>query len=338
MRATIADIARAAQVSTATVDRVLNARGGVREKTRQTVMTVAAQLGYLDDGGAIVPVGRPVTLHVLLPEGTNAYIDELEAQFQRQSETLGHVSVNVERLPKLAPLSLADRIAALRGASDGIALVGLDHPAVREALCGISARGVPVLTIASDVQHVPGRQYVGIDNSHAGRLAGLLAGRFLGAAASSKVALLSGSLAYRGHQEREMGFRQILNEEFPNLQLVEVREINEDRALARSAVGTLLARHPDLAAIYNIGGGTIGVCEALEETGRSKNVFLFAHDLSEAKRAYLLNGTVDAIFDQDPTQQVREALASLVSRVRRFRYTFIQPSLRVIFRENLPAA
>ena len=66
-------------------------------------------------GGPIVPVGRPVTLHVLLPEGANAYIDELEAQFQRQSETLGHVSVNVERLPKLAPLALADRIAALRG-------------------------------------------------------------------------------------------------------------------------------------------------------------------------------------------------------------------------------
>ena len=273
------------------------------------------------------------------PKGANAYIDELEAQFQRQSETLGHVSVNVERLPKLAPLALADRIAALRGASDGIALVGLDHPAVREALCGISARGVPVLTIASDVQHVPGRQYVGIDNSHAGRLAGLLAGRFLGAAASSKVALLSGSLAYRGHQEREMGFRQILNEEFPNLQLVEVREINEDRALARSAVGTLLARPPrPCRDLQHRVAARSAYARLSKKPGGRKTSFFSPTICRRPKRAYLLNGTVDAIFDQDPTQQVREALASLVSRVRRFRYTFIQPSLRVIFRENLPAA
>jgi LacI family transcriptional regulator len=336
MRATIADIARAARVSPATVDRVLNGRGGVREKTRQAVMAVAAQLGYLDDSGPIVPDGRTVTLHVLLPDGANDYIDGLETEFRRQSETLGHVTVNVERLPKLDHLAMADRIVSLAGKADGVAIVGLDHPLVAEALRGLSSKGVPVLTLASDVQNVPDRQYVGIDNFHAGRLAGLLAGRFLGATDGSKVALLSGSLAYRGHQEREMGFRQILSAEFSHLAVTEVRGVREDRALARSVVGSLVAEHPDLALIYNIGGGTIGVCEALEDAGLSQTVFLFAHDLSVAKRAHVLSGTIDAIFDQDPTQQVRESLAFLVSRVRHFRYVFIQPSLRVIFRENLP--
>ena len=37
MRLTIADIARAAGVSTATVDRVLNERAGVHARTRQRV-------------------------------------------------------------------------------------------------------------------------------------------------------------------------------------------------------------------------------------------------------------------------------------------------------------
>ena len=51
-------------------------------------------------------------------------------------------------------------------------------------------------------------------------------GRFLGTAEPKKVALFAGSLSYRGHEEREMGFRHILAEEFPNL---------TDRRAARDA-------------------------------------------------------------------------------------------------------
>ena len=42
----IADIAREAGVSTATVDRVLNHRGGVRQPKRDLVLEVARRLNY----------------------------------------------------------------------------------------------------------------------------------------------------------------------------------------------------------------------------------------------------------------------------------------------------
>jgi LacI family transcriptional regulator len=48
-RATIVDIARLADVSTATVDRVLNGRQGVKEATVKRVMKAAAELGYVDE-------------------------------------------------------------------------------------------------------------------------------------------------------------------------------------------------------------------------------------------------------------------------------------------------
>ena len=44
--ATILDIAKAARFSTATVDRVLNNRPGVRESTRAAILKVAAELKY----------------------------------------------------------------------------------------------------------------------------------------------------------------------------------------------------------------------------------------------------------------------------------------------------
>ena len=44
------DVAAAAGVSTATVDRVLHQRGRVRQATAQRVLSAASRLGYLPDG------------------------------------------------------------------------------------------------------------------------------------------------------------------------------------------------------------------------------------------------------------------------------------------------
>jgi LacI family transcriptional regulator len=49
---TLYDVARAAQVSTATVSRVVHGQSGVRSATRQRVLEVIEELGYIPDGAA----------------------------------------------------------------------------------------------------------------------------------------------------------------------------------------------------------------------------------------------------------------------------------------------
>jgi LacI family transcriptional regulator len=49
---TLYDVARAAQVSTATVSRVVHGQSGVRSATRQRVLDVIEELGYVPDGAA----------------------------------------------------------------------------------------------------------------------------------------------------------------------------------------------------------------------------------------------------------------------------------------------
>ena len=66
--------------------------------------------------------------------------------------------------------------------------------------------------------------------------------------------MIAGSLSYRAHEEREMGFLHLFEEMFPAIEVVGLREGHDDEAQELPPDRALLAQHPDLAGIYNIGG------------------------------------------------------------------------------------
>jgi LacI family transcriptional regulator len=338
MRSTLTDVAREAGVSAATVDRVLNNRAGVRQRTRQVVLETARRLGYIGPGD--VPAQHAaqdaIRLDFVLPVGTNAFIRMLHENLRSQGEARPELDVHVHAIEGFNPDTLASTLDELTGTSQGVGLIALDHPTVREAIRALSARDVKVVTLATDVLHVPRVAYVGIDNRQAGRLAGQLLGRLLGRDRPHKVAMFAGSLSYRGHQEREMGFRHILAEEFPTLSIVELREMLDDRERAYQEAVSLLDRHPDLAGIYNIGAGNQGIARALKERGRDRAVILIGHELTEGTKRLLLDGTMDAVIDQNPRVEAREALNILTHAVRGIPYEGHPPRLHLVLKENIP--
>lgn len=333
MRSTLVDIARESGVSTATVDRVLNNRPGVKERTRTAVMDAANRLGYFN---AAASQDARLKLDFVLPEGTNAFILTLKAELERQLGGMTDVDARVHTVEGFNPDLLAAKLAELESSSQGVGLLAFDHPAVREGIRRLADRGVKIVTMVSDIQHTPRIGYVGIDNRAAGRLAGYLIGRFLPKDMPQKIALFAGSLAYRGHEEREMGFRHILSEEFPYLQIVDLREIRDDRVRAYEESTTLLRSHPDLAGIYNIGGGNSGIGNALEECGRSREVVFVGHEVTEDTRLMLIRGTMDALIDQNPRVEARETIAMLKATIRGEPLMYIGPRTQVVLKENIP--
>lgn len=336
MRSTLIDIAREAGVSAATVDRVLNNRSGVRNRTREIVIETAQRLGYIsEDPAQPRPApGTTVRLDFVLPKGTNTFIKMLHQQLEMQGAARPDLDVRIATIEGFNPDTLARTLHELRGQTQGVGLIALDHPTVREAIRALSASGAKVVTLASDIMHVPRIAYVGIDNRQAGRLAGYVLGRFLGTAEPRKVALFAGSLSYRGHEEREMGFRHVLAEEFPNLQIVELREMLDDREKAFTEASALLDRHGDLAGIYNIGAGNQGIARALKQRGCS--VVFVGHEATEGNKTLLLDGTLDAVIDQNPRVEAREALNILSQSVRGLDYEAHPPRLQIVFKENIP--
>ena len=60
------------------------------------------------------------------------------------------------------------------------------------------------------------------------------------------------------------------------------------------------------------------------------------HDATAGTRELLLDGTLDAVIDQNPRVEAREALNILKQSVRNLPVDFHSPRLQVIFKENLP--
>jgi len=336
---TIADVAGAAGVSAATVDRALNGRSGVHTRTRSRVMSAAQRIGYVDL--AVTPEKtrrRPVQLAFFVPGGTNTFMSNLGHTLQAVARAAPDVDLSLHRLDTYRPEALAAGLRQAAADADGIGVIALDHPIVRDAIRDLAAAGKRVLTLVSDISDVPRFAYVGIDNRAAGRLAGHLLGRFLRQPAG-EVALFAGSLSYRGHEEREMGFRRICAEDFPGIVLLPTQEVEDDIDSAFTAARRVMARHPGLAGVYCIGGGVRGIARALQEPGRSNRPVFIGHELTEHTRRFLLSGLLDAVIDQDP---VAEAQLSIDTLTRLVRGDLVPaPAMlraHAIFRENIPDA
>jgi LacI family transcriptional regulator len=342
-RANITDLARHAGVSTATVDRVLNRRGGVRLPTVHRVLGAADRLGYLLPPELLSSYRpEPMRLAFVLPVGANRYLQLLAETIARSNDEMMpfNVECHADLITGFNPQALADRLRELAPHYDGVAFMALEHPLVREAVAALHAQGVFVLTLISDLSNSHRSAFVGMDNRSAGRTAGLLLGRFIGAAdpSGNKVAMFAGSLSYRGHEEREMGFRHILAESFPALEVIGLREGHDDPASNYRQAKALVEQYPDLVGIYNVGGASEGIARALREARRPRRVVFIGHGLTAETRALLIDGTTDAIINVAPETLMRSA-ARIFCNLRddRAALSGIDPiPIGVFLRENLP--
>ena len=340
MKMTLEDVAREAGVSLATVDRVVNGRVGVHARTIQRVNAAIKQLGFLPDPHASrLARTRDYDFRIVLPTGENEFMNALAAEFQaaRERQLQDRVRLTIQYVDTFDGEALAAALEKLPSGIDGVAVVALDHPAVTEAINALADAGTVVLTLVSDVPNSRRAHFVGIDNFAAGRTAASLIGRFVGAR-QGKVGMIAGSLALRDHVERQFGFEQVISREYPNLEVLPVREARDENARVEAVARSLLNDHPDLVAIYNAGGGQLGVMSALETANRASKVVFVAHELTASTRRHLVKGTVDALINQDAGHMARST-ARILTALREGRPIVTgQEHIRIdiFLRDNIP--
>ena len=262
---------------------MVNRRDGVRAETVARVEQAILKLGYRADPlAARLARNRTHRFAFILPTGVNSFMTLLEEQVRRTAERLAaeRAFIDIIHIDVFDPAALAAALETLPDTYHGVALVALDHARVRAAIDDLSQRGIPVVTLVSDVPQSRRVHYVGIDNPAAGRTAGALMGRFL-AGKRGTIGLIAGSTALRDHAERHFGFHQVIATEFPGLTVLPPLEGRDDSDRNEALTLQLLRERPDLVGIYNIGAGNRGIARALEATGSAGRVVWIAHELTQ---------------------------------------------------------
>lgn len=340
-RPRISDIAHEAGVSVATVDRVLHGRPGVKKHTTDLINSVINQLAYGTPPSAARRVLKKLKFDIILPVGPNTFMDVLESETQRVFTPLAEAGVTIKthRIDRFDPQVLTDHIRAIAPTTNGIAVVAVESPMVREAVNEVVDLGIPVVTLVSDLSTSHRISYVGIDNRAAGRTAGALMGRMV-PLASGKVVLVAGSfgLNYRDHEEREMGFQRVLSERFPNLRIADRIESHDDFQETYRQTMSILEREPGIVGIYNISGGNRGIGTALEETKTVNEIVFIGHELTQFSRQFLVSGTMDAVIDQSPKLEAERIAEILFNFHNQTEFSpLLDPiPIQIFLRENLP--
>lgn len=308
------DVAQAAGVSLATVDRVVNRRGGVSGEKEAAILAAARRLG-LDRRLAL----RPRTIKrvaVLIQPPANPFHAQLREGIEQARAIFRDLTLQMQviHIDPARPDRIAARIADAGRTADGLILTVPASPGIRAAIRALPPR-IPVVTMADDIPDSGRAAFIGPDDQQSGRVAGDLMGLFLGPA-GGEVLVLIGRFDMPGHGARANGFLEVLAERHPAVRVAEVRETGEDRAMA----GTLAARaaraNPDLRGVYLCSTGSADVTAAL--AGRRPQVAVITHELTPARRALLRARQLQAVIDQKPMLEARiavETMARLLGRL-----------------------
>ena len=306
----VKDIAFQAGLSTATVDRVLNGRAGVRRQTSLRVEAAMDELRKQEKSAGLK--GRTHVFDVVM-EAPDRFTRAVRRAFESQAAAFQPLTIRArfhftEQMHDAALSRLMTRIRQ-RG-SDGVVLKAPDTSDIRNSVEAMTVAGVPVVTLVTDLPGSSRLAYAGSDNRVAGETAAYLIGARLKGHPGTVLATLS-SNRFRGEEEREGAFRAMLHSRCPELRVISISEGFGKDWTTGAQVRSALVEEERILAVYSIGGGNRSIVDAFEATGRPLPVHV-AHDLDEDNVALLRAEKLSYVLHHSLEADAAHALATLI--------------------------
>ncbi|WP_040853341.1 LacI family DNA-binding transcriptional regulator [Phyllobacterium sp. YR531] len=301
------EVAELAGVGIATVGRVLNERGGVKPETARKVIAAARELGL----PRILPspYQRVLRFEVLLSRPDLPLIGRMSREFSILSESLGRTALILRSiLADDRAEHFAERMRTTE--ADAVITYAPNKEPVLEAAATLVARGIPLITLISDLPAHLRLTYAGPDH----RASGLTAGWFIARMAKpGEVLVLCNHQQYQAHLMRLQGLKDALTRHSDQHTIAEVIDEGDQGRMSSLLLKAAVRRYQRVTAIYDAGAAHQAVEAVIKQYPLGSRPTFIGHELTDQTRRMIDEGTMDLAIDQNPERQARFALETLLA-------------------------
>lgn len=205
-------------------------------------------------------------------------------------------------------LRLMDRLIAAK--VDGIIIQGIEGERFVDLVHKSIERGIPVITIDTDVKSSERNAYVGTDNYYAGQLAGRTI--IENTTGKQYVGIVTGRFDAINQQQRIEGLKDEIASH-PRIQIVATMESNITRIGATQATYELLKEHPEINALIGTSSlDGIGMVTGLEEIAPKKEVYITAFDVLPRTLELIQRNKINATIAQYPVEMGSKSVEVMI--------------------------
>ncbi|WP_157442527.1 LacI family DNA-binding transcriptional regulator [Deinococcus misasensis] len=328
----INDVARQAGVSIMTVSRALNNTGRISPETRERILKIATEMGYVADPRArSLRTGKIGLLGLVMPSFASPLINALAVAVAEDAERQGH-ELLMHTFTRKTPAEDAQRVRVLLGGLTDGAIIG--HPAQDPEFQQVLEQcGVP-LVLVSHEQYQTSLPTVRVHNQRAAQEAT----RHLLALGHRQIAFLEGTASSGQSHLRKQGFLQAMQEARAEVHPQWLVPAHFTRDGGKQAMKHLLQSQVRPTAVFAANDlSALGAMDALAEAGlrvpEDVSVLGF-DDIPEARHGALPLTTVHY-----PVREVAgSALELLVLQLQNQQVSDVQVECALVVRQTTSKA
>ena len=346
-RIRITDIARRAQVSSGTVDRVIHKRGEVSAKTRERVLAIISELNYEPDILASTLASKKTYLFSsLIPAATDIsdFWSVPKNGIDKGLEQVKHFGVTHQ----VFTFDYFDRESfkkaskkLLEAKPDGIIVAPVFADLAEAFSSQCTDRQIPTVFINANIFNLPKLSFIGQDSFRSGMVAAKLLDFGLANNSNLFVINIMNEKGTNTHiLSREEGFRAYFSEIAENRkQLKTINILGNDLQKIYETLGELTIQDNTLkqpGGIFVTNSRVFLVAEFLKNM-HIKSFRLVGYDLLDTNIQHLQEGIIDFLISQKPFEQGYKSFMTLFDHVVMKRdipkYQYLP--IDIITRENI---
>ncbi|WP_058305924.1 substrate-binding domain-containing protein [Gracilibacillus massiliensis] len=178
----------------------------------------------------------------------------------------------------------------------GIAVSTMDPEALNPVINKAVDSGIPIVMFDADAPDSKAYAFLGTNNHYAGVTAAHKMAELLNETGEVGVVTHPNQL---NHQERTQGFRETIENDYPEMTVVDIKDGRGDQMISKEVSEELIREHPNIKGIFaSEANGGVGVGKAVLDLQKKGDLHIISFDTDKGTLDMIDEGVISATMAQ----------------------------------------